>query len=71
MDCPTNNYGVWKVWFVFWRVRKILNLRVFDDNGQRWKKSVVDKNLEILCVSQVWATYIPYFFIIIIIIFYF
>ncbi|KAM7446574.1 D-tyrosyl-tRNA(Tyr) deacylase [Porites harrisoni] len=33
-------------------VRKILNLRVFDDNGQRWKKSVVDKNLEILCVSQ-------------------
>ena len=71
MDCPTNNYGVWKVWFVFWRVRKILNLRVFDDNGQRWKKSVVDKNLEILCVSQVWATYISYFFIIIIIIFYF
>ena len=71
MDCPTNNYGVWKVWFVFWRVRKILNLRVFDDNGQRWKKSVVDKNLEILCVSQVWATHIPYFFIIIIIIFYF
>ncbi|XP_068688715.1 D-aminoacyl-tRNA deacylase-like [Montipora foliosa] len=33
-------------------VRKILNLRVFDDDGQRWKKSVVDKNLEILCVSQ-------------------
>ena len=67
MDCPTNDYGVWKVWFVFWRVRKILNLRVFDDNGQRWKKSVVDKNLEILCVSQVWATYNPYFFIIVII----
>ena len=36
------------------RVRKILNLRVFDDDdGQRWKKSVVDKNLEVLCVSQV------------------
>ncbi|KAJ7321727.1 D-tyrosyl-tRNA(Tyr) deacylase [Desmophyllum pertusum] len=33
-------------------VRKILNLRVFDENGQRWKKSVVDKNLEVLCVSQ-------------------
>ena len=63
MDCPTNNYGVWKAWFVFWRVRKILNLRVFDDNGQRWKKSVVDENLEILCVSQVWATYVPYFFL--------
>jgi len=26
---------------------------VFDDDGQRWKKSVVDKNLEVLCVSQV------------------
>ena len=34
-------------------MRKILNLRVFDDDGQRWKKSVVDKNLEVLCVSQV------------------
>ena len=39
--------------FVSCRVRKILNLRVFDDDGQRWKKSVVDKNLEVLCVSQV------------------
>ena len=34
-------------------MKKILNLRVFDDDGQRWKKSVVDKNLEVLCVSQV------------------
>lgn len=25
---------------------------MFDDDGQRWKKSVVDKNLEVLCVSQ-------------------
>ncbi|PFX14585.1 D-aminoacyl-tRNA deacylase 1-like [Stylophora pistillata] len=33
-------------------VRKILNLRVFDENEQRWKKSVVDKNFEVLCVSQ-------------------
>ncbi|XP_067018991.1 D-aminoacyl-tRNA deacylase 1-like isoform X2 [Acropora muricata] len=33
-------------------VKKILNLRVFDDDGSRWKKSVVDKNFEILCVSQ-------------------
>lgn len=33
-------------------VRKILNLRVFDENDQRWKKSVVDKNFEVLCVSQ-------------------
>lgn len=45
---------IWLIWFVYWRVRKILNLRVFDDDlGQRWKKSVVDKNLEVLCVSQV------------------
>lgn len=34
-------------------VRKILNLRVFDDeNGKRWSKSVKDLDLEILCVSQ-------------------
>ncbi|XP_031552866.1 D-aminoacyl-tRNA deacylase 1-like isoform X2 [Actinia tenebrosa] len=33
-------------------VRKILNLRLFDDNGQRWKKSVMDKQYEVLCVSQ-------------------
>lgn len=33
-------------------VRKILNLRVFDENDQRWEKSVVDKNFEVLCVSQ-------------------
>lgn len=33
--------------------RKILNLRLFDDEaGKRWAKSVKDKNLEILCVSQ-------------------
>ena len=35
------------------RVRKCLNLRVFDDNGERWKTSVKDKDLEVLCVSQV------------------
>ena len=34
-------------------VRKILNLRIFDDqNNKRWSKSVKDLNLEILCVSQ-------------------
>lgn len=34
-------------------VRKILNLRLFDDeNDKRWAKSVRDKQLEILCVSQ-------------------
>lgn len=36
-------------------VRKILNLRIFDnpENQKRWDKSVVDRQLEILCVSQV------------------
>lgn len=35
-------------------VRKVLNLRVFDDEatGKRWNKSVKDLNLEVLCVSQ-------------------
>ncbi|XP_013406551.1 D-aminoacyl-tRNA deacylase [Lingula anatina] len=34
-------------------VRKILNLRLFDDDqGKRWMKSVKDKNFEVLCVSQ-------------------
>ncbi|XP_078672586.1 D-aminoacyl-tRNA deacylase-like isoform X1 [Branchiostoma floridae x Branchiostoma belcheri] len=34
-------------------VRKILNLRVFDDDQEkRWAHSVKDKNYEILCVSQ-------------------
>jgi len=34
-------------------VRKLVNLRLFDDeNGVRWKHSVKDKDYEILCVSQ-------------------
>ncbi|XP_023073545.2 D-aminoacyl-tRNA deacylase 1 isoform X2 [Piliocolobus tephrosceles] len=34
-------------------VRKILNLRVFEDeSGKHWSKSVMDKQYEILCVSQ-------------------
>lgn len=35
-------------------VRKILNLRIFDDEstGKRWNKSAKDLGLEILCVSQ-------------------
>uniref|UniRef100_A0A8D0SZI7 D-aminoacyl-tRNA deacylase n=1 Tax=Sus scrofa TaxID=9823 RepID=A0A8D0SZI7_PIG len=34
-------------------VRKILNLRVFEDEGGRhWAKSVMDKQYEVLCVSQ-------------------
>lgn len=36
-----------------WLARKILNLRVFDDDdGKRWNKSVMDKKFEVLCVSQ-------------------
>ena len=42
--------------FFMYRVRKILNLRIFDsDEGKRWDKSVMDKQYEILCVSQVSA----------------
>lgn len=33
-------------------VRKILNLRLFEHEGKRWSKSVLDEQLEILCVSQ-------------------
>ena len=37
------------------RVRKLLNLRIFQDpdTKKQWEKSVVDLGLEILCVSQV------------------
>ena len=42
------------VWNCHSRVRKILNLRIFDDDdGKRWMKCVTDKQYEILCVSQV------------------
>ncbi|KAA8594534.1 hypothetical protein FQN60_011669 [Etheostoma spectabile] len=34
-------------------VRKILNLRLFEDeNGRAWSKSVMDRDFEVLCVSQ-------------------
>lgn len=33
-------------------VKKILNTRLFENNGKRWDLSVVDKKFEILCVSQ-------------------
>ncbi|XP_039494064.1 D-aminoacyl-tRNA deacylase isoform X2 [Drosophila santomea] len=33
-------------------VRKILALRLFEEEGKRWQKSVKDLNLELLCVSQ-------------------
>jgi D-aminoacyl-tRNA deacylase len=29
-----------------------LNVRLFDDEGQRWKRSAKDQEIEILCVSQ-------------------
>lgn len=35
------------------RVRKILNLRLFEDeNGRAWSRSVMERDLEVLCVSQ-------------------
>ncbi|XP_041353579.1 D-aminoacyl-tRNA deacylase-like [Gigantopelta aegis] len=34
-------------------VRKILRLRIFDDDqGKRWMKNVMEKDYDILCVSQ-------------------
>ncbi|XP_029367035.1 D-aminoacyl-tRNA deacylase 1 [Echeneis naucrates] len=34
-------------------VRKILNLRLFEDeNGKAWSKSVMERDFEVLCVSQ-------------------
>ncbi|XP_017083842.1 D-aminoacyl-tRNA deacylase [Drosophila eugracilis] len=33
-------------------VRKILALRLFEENDKRWQKSVKELNLELLCVSQ-------------------
>ncbi|XP_016931023.4 D-aminoacyl-tRNA deacylase isoform X1 [Drosophila suzukii] len=33
-------------------VWKILALRLFEEEGKRWQKSVKDLNLELLCVSQ-------------------
>uniref|UniRef100_A0A3Q2NZL1 D-aminoacyl-tRNA deacylase n=1 Tax=Fundulus heteroclitus TaxID=8078 RepID=A0A3Q2NZL1_FUNHE len=34
-------------------VRKILNLRLFEDeNGRAWAKSVMERDFEVLCVSQ-------------------
>lgn len=35
------------------RVRKILSIKLFNDESEKkWKKSVSDRDLEILCVSQ-------------------
>lgn len=36
----------------YFSVNKILNLKLYDNEGKRWAKSVVDKQYEILCVSQ-------------------
>ncbi len=40
------------------RVRKILNLRLFDSEEKRWSKSVTAEDLDILCISQV-SFYLP------------
>ena len=37
----------------FFRARKLLNIRLFDDEAdKRWQTNVVQQNYEILCVSQ-------------------
>uniref|UniRef100_A0A8C4N382 D-aminoacyl-tRNA deacylase n=1 Tax=Eptatretus burgeri TaxID=7764 RepID=A0A8C4N382_EPTBU len=34
-------------------IRKLLNLRIFeDDSGKMWTRSISDRGLEILCISQ-------------------
>ncbi|OWR49455.1 D-tyrosyl-tRNA [Danaus plexippus plexippus] len=34
-------------------VKKLLSIKLFDDDdGKKWKKSIVDKEFELLCVSQ-------------------
>ncbi|XP_048858353.1 D-aminoacyl-tRNA deacylase 1 isoform X1 [Brienomyrus brachyistius] len=38
---------------VEYMVRKILNIRLFEDeNGRAWSRSVMDRELEVLCISQ-------------------
>ena len=32
--------------------RKILNIKLFESDGQPWKKSVMEKDFEVLCISQ-------------------
>lgn len=42
-----------KLFFMCFSARKLLSIRLFDDDsGKRWQKSVKDMNLEMLCVSQ-------------------
>ncbi|XP_055539887.1 D-aminoacyl-tRNA deacylase [Wyeomyia smithii] len=38
---------------VEWLAKKLLNIRLFEDaTGKRWSQSVLDQQLEILCISQ-------------------
>ncbi|XP_041982647.1 D-aminoacyl-tRNA deacylase isoform X2 [Aricia agestis] len=32
--------------------KKLLSIKLFEDNEKKWKKSIVDKEFEILCISQ-------------------
>lgn len=38
---------------VDYMVNKILNVRVFDENGAMWKKGVKDAGLELLCGNSI------------------
>lgn len=45
-----------QLYFNLLRANKILKLRLFEEAGKRWKKSVMDMNYEVLCISQVIPT---------------
>ncbi len=53
MVAATDRLILHRFTFSVFRVRKILNLRLFEDeNGRVWSKSVMDRDFEVLCVSQ-------------------
>ncbi|OAD54501.1 D-tyrosyl-tRNA(Tyr) deacylase 1 [Eufriesea mexicana] len=33
-------------------VKRILNTKIFDDNNKKWSTNIMDKQYEILCISQ-------------------
>lgn len=50
--CLENNLS-WKKKILCFRARKLLSIRLWEDqNGRRWSRSVTDMQYEILCVSQ-------------------
>ena len=37
---------------ILWCAKKLLNIRLFEEDDKHWKKNVKQENLEILAVSQ-------------------